>query len=802
MPTLSRKTKLAVTTALTMSIVSTGVLTNSALAQTTTISTPTVTGVDLGAGESAVVTGTGSITTTTNAIFTDTTADSIEIQAGATVTTTGANETVTIRANGTLSGGLRNFGTISQTGLGANARRAVNVVGALGVGSGNTGGIVNEASGIITSTDGSAIGSVFSHDRIGDITNYGTVTSTGGAGTAALDLVGGTSAGSFVNYGTMSGNEAIRFGGPGSLSGGLTFNAGSITTGTSGTAISLDLNGLTPITINGGAINGDVTDANASGGFSNVTIGGDFSTNGDFTVSSLTVNSGANLTISSGDRFTYTGGTSTINGTLTFEVGPGMGPQPGRIIASGGSVIDLTGATVEVDLDPATVISVGNEVQVGSGSGAVIGFDGNPGLALTKVTDNSLLFDFSIADGSQASITSSVANDELFLLVQQQATAASASSRPNNSRVGGVLDSLSGSSDSSLSAISGRLGAASTTEALDEILEATLPGTVDSGSFVASSNTSANTFSLAGNRLAGIRSGGGSSGIASGFVTKGLQIWGQVFGQKLEQDERSGVDGFKADTYGVAIGFDTEEIHNDLVTGIAFAYANTDVDSDNANRTETEIDSYQIAFYGDYDVDAQTYVSATIGYTFGDNESTRFDVGGVSNLNANADFNSHQFSAQVSAGRSYEFTELSGFKLTPNVLANYLYYQAEDFTETGAGGANLSVDNDSVQLFELGFGLDISRDYKFKNGSKFTPELSLGYRYDFLNEAVQATSTFVGGGSAFEVEGFDPARSTFNVGLAASYEMLSNWDITGSYDYETKSDFDSHAAFIRASYKF
>lgn len=742
------------------------------------------------------------------------TVDNITNQSGATISSSGfggGDHAINLTSSAQITGNLTNAGTLSSI-----SGPTVNVTGNARIGN-----IVNQAGGVIESTANDGI-SLNSSNQAGTITNDGRIAGTvvgiqllsNNGNTSIVNNSGGEivgtntagiqisndNTGSITNSGTITGSNGIQVS-FGQLNGGIILNDGVIE-GTGGTAINLsNLSGSTPITINGGRIVGDVTDNNPANDFSIVNVAGTFVTEGNFDVSALNLApTVSDFTISAGNTVAADSFSPAPGATLRFGVESTA--NRGFLLANSGA-LNLTGLNIAAVVDDATQsLAVDDEISVAAGAGQLTGITGTLGQTLTTIDDNSLLFNFAIADGSQAEITSSTSNSTLFLLVSQGTTNVEQASTPNNGGVAELFDgALSGSSDPEITSINNSLAGASTAEELNEILEATLPGTVDSGSFIASSNTSAQTFSLAGNRLAGIRSGG-PSGISSGDVTEGLQMWVQAFGQALDQDERGGIDGFDADTFGIAVGFDTEKLHKDVVVGVALAYANTDVNSENANRTDTDIDSYQIALYGDYDIDDRTYISASLGYTFGENNSTRFDVGGVSGLNANADFNSDQFTAQIKAGRNYEFADLKGVTLTPNVLANYLYYDAESFTETGAGGANLTVDNDAVQQFELGVGLDAKKDYVLENGNTLTPEVSLGYRFDFVNDSVQATSSFIGGGSAFEVEGFRPAQSTFNLGLAASYETSENWDITLNYDYETRSDFNSHAAFVRASYKF
>ena len=97
--------------------------------------------------------------------------------------------------------------------------------------------------------------------------------------------------------------------------------------------------------------------------------------------------------------------------------------------------------------------------------------------------------------------------------------------------------------------------------------------------------------------------------------------------------------------------------------------------------------------------------------------------------------------------------------------------------ETGAGGANLTVDSDDLSLFEIGVGVDVSWLSKNSDGSYLKPGINLGVRHDLIGDEFEATNTFAGGGAAFKTEGFDPAQTTFDVGgsfrfICAIYILL------------------------------
>ena len=174
----------------------------------------------------------------------------------------------------------------------------------------------------------------------------------------------------------------------------------------------------------------------------------------------------------------------------------------------------------------------------------------------------------------------------------------------------------------------------------------------------------------------------------------------------------------------------------------------------------------------------------------------------MAGLNANSDYGSHQFQARTILARDYHLSGYEGVRVTPKGQVRYTYYQNEDINETGAGGANLNVDSEGLNILEIGVGVDVRKDYTQNNGSIISPEISAGYRYDVIGDAVQTTSTFESGGPSFRSEGADPDQGTLNLGFGVGYTTPSSIELTASYDYENKDAFDSHSGFIRVAAPF
>ena len=79
--------------------------------------------------------------------------------------------------------------------------------------------------------------------------------------------------------------------------------------------------------------------------------------------------------------------------------------------------------------------------------------------------------------------------------------------------------------------------------------------------------------------------------------------------------------------------------------------------------------------------------------------------------------------------------------VTPSVLAHWTHYDADDYSEIGAGGANLTVHPEAMDIAELGMGMAVNWNIPNRDGSRFTPEVTAGYRYDLVGDRVETTSS-------------------------------------------------------------
>ncbi len=512
-----------------------------------------------------------------------------------------------------------------------------------------------------------------------------------------------------------------------------------------------------------------------------------------------TVGAGASATFDAAATFTgalTNDGTLQVNsGNVLTVVGYAAGAGAGTYVLG----VDRTGlaaaAPTVVGTNSAQITDLGavdisaDTLQINVEGGTLIAetyVDFITGVTVIPTIVDTVLYDF----------TGAIVGGDLDVTVVVNSLASLSSTASGAVAADIILNdaTLAASVDADVIALRTSIQNATTDAAFNDAVEQAMP-TVDGSSFAAAANVANTSFSIMGDRLASLRTGETVTGMTTGNMSQGLRAWSQVFGATGEQDRRDGVDGYDFDTYGVAVGIDSENVFEDTVMGIAFSYADTDADSDNGARTNTEVDSYQFTLYGDHDFENRIYLNGMASYTLNETDTSRTVAGAT----AKGDFDADQYTFRAEVGRDYEYDTAT---LTPHVLGHYTHYSADSYTETGAGGAGLVVSPDDMDIFEIGVGVDASWLFQNADGSHFSPELSIGYRYDFADDKVEASSTFVGGGAAFKTEGADAQQSTFELGAGFTYYSTDNWELSAEYDFEHKEDFDSHAGLFRAAYRF
>ncbi len=287
----------------------------------------------------------------------------------------------------------------------------------------------------------------------------------------------------------------------------------------------------------------------------------------------------------------------------------------------------------------------------------------------------------------------------------------------------------------------------------------------------------------------------GQMGLNSGdtqFSDK--NFWLKPFGSKSIQDDKSGISGFDAESYGMAVGVDAEYESGKRV-GIAFFYTNTDVDTNNVSQTNS-IDSYSLVGYGSNystDIDAKLYYQ--FGATLNKNDSNRYVE--LIAKTATASYDSHAFFADFKAIRDHKVD--NKLTLHPELGATLSYFKNKSFSESGAGGMNLSTDSFSSNavVASVGSGLTYTQDKE----TDFTARAAINY--DFANKTNEVSSSYQGGGSSFSTKGLKNSALGYEIGVGMKKDMQNDLSFDINYDLFGKgSDYTNHSVSAKFNWKF
>lgn len=708
-----------------------------------------------------------------------------------------------IRSTSTTSTGLASTITNETGGVIKGAGTSVINIAEL------NGGIVNKGTITATLADAEAIFLSSDSDITGDIDNQGTITTTGTAG-AAIDLSASTSqAITVTNSGTITGAVKLASGGT------YTQTAGSVSNGSGNTTL-LGNGGAETINLYGGTITGNIdmgsdnSDAinfgNADGdtiavagtinfddmtaAFGTTTLSGK-ATGVNAATSTVTVDEGATLYL---DADMVNSGVRDISGTLHIAAGKEMSGTGAVTINDGGILeIDVVSATSYGKVTGAALTTTGDITVNTSGITGYIAdnttlskvYDGSA--ALSGFTDEATL-----ADDSYIYKFTQVANgaNDVDIVVTREHGFGDASMEGNISGVGAVLETIGDDGDDGLDSISGLLGSMTSASEVASALKTLTPDVSGAATTaaVATSNVSIGTVE---GRMEVARAEMDGQGVAAGSASLQNGAWGQVFGQKQDQDTKDGVNGYQADTAGFALGFETG-LNDQTRAGLSFSYGKTDADSANAS---TDIDSYQASLYGTYAMD-KWYTEAVASYTYNDYNSKRTLFNGSV---ADADYNGNQYDVRGTFG--YNLGETGGIKITPFAGLAYTYLDTDEYTETGSD-ANLHVDNNEINILKSDLGAKF--DYPMSsNGVTYNPHVLVAWDYDFIGDETKTTSNFSSAaGVTFESKGADVARNSIRLGAGLDVMTQDNLTVSLDYDYEGRTKFDSHAGTIKARFGF
>ena len=286
-----------------------------------------------------------------------------------------------------------------------------------------------------------------------------------------------------------------------------------------------------------------------------------------------------------------------------------------------------------------------------------------------------------------------------------------------------------------------------------------------------------------------------NAGLSSGdaFLTD-KHLWLKPFGSWADQDTRSGIAGYKADTVGFAIGADAA-LNDRARVGVAFAYANADVDAQSDVAQSMDVDVYQLIGYGSYNLGGNTELNFQADIGQNDNSGKRGI--GFAGKTAKSDYNS--FSTHLGAGIGHTLALKDGIAFTPSARLDYTAIRDEGYREKGADALNLDVSSRRVEQLIA----SVDGKFNFNLTDNTTMALNVGAGYDMTNHRDSITAAFAGEpGFGFNTYGVDQNRWLLRTGIGLTHIADNGTEITARYDNESRSGFGNQTASVKVRWAF
>lgn len=270
------------------------------------------------------------------------------------------------------------------------------------------------------------------------------------------------------------------------------------------------------------------------------------------------------------------------------------------------------------------------------------------------------------------------------------------------------------------------------------------------------------------------------------------------FGSHIRQGVIAGTNGYEADSYGISFGGDGK-VKDDLRVGASFTYAASNIDEtgDRAG-SGSEIESYFANLYTRYQSQDKWYLDSVVTVGKHNYQTTRL-VNYVGNTTATGEFDSEHFGINMQLKKPFS---IGKHFITPYIGGAYNSMQQQGYKESGAGGANLVVDDSNVNSLRATVGVKGYTTYKLGSGN-LKPGFDLAYKRELNDDLVPDQSvSFAGGGVSFVTPGLELEQDFLVFG--ADLEFISKDDVKVSlaYDGEYGNSYLSNTVNLALKYKF
>lgn len=536
----------------------------------------------------------------------------------------------------------------------------------------------------------------------------------------------------------------------------------------------------------------------------NLTVDDGATLKGSGTLTGNLINNGVVAPGNSPGTLTVGGNYSGV-GVLEQEITGSNAPSDfDRLIISG--TADLSGQTVDyipLAAAPAASYVRGTQYVYLEAAG------GLGGTEFANAAENSVITATDLAGASIAAspapalaIRTNYTNETVTATIVRTQFFALNAQTYNQSSVGTFLDPLQlTNSDPDMDVV---------LNAIDQLTPAQQAVALDqlSGSISAELLTGAQDMQRRFDGMVGKRLGGDCNKMGDETVVNGKgngAAWACAYGDKGQIDADNGSNSNKLDNrkVGLAAGYEFKPGNQEATTvrvGIGYGHGTM---KQSGLASSADMDTYQLGAYAQHNLAGNAkggaYVGGGLAGSYNTTDTTRNITFGGLNRRAEGEVDGYNFAASAVLG--YE-AYAGRVRIEPVAGLEYVYTKQNSFTETGAGAANLSFNDEDVNSLRTSIGAQASSKFTLGNGMTITPEGRAAFIYDAMTVRPDIDAAFVGAGSTFNVRGVDPGRAGVQGGAGVTLDLREDLSVFADYTATVKENSTNNSVMGGLKYRW
>tara|TARA_Y100001954_G_scaffold137204_1_gene146275 strand:+ start:1977 stop:4697 length:2721 start_codon:yes stop_codon:yes gene_type:complete len=291
-----------------------------------------------------------------------------------------------------------------------------------------------------------------------------------------------------------------------------------------------------------------------------------------------------------------------------------------------------------------------------------------------------------------------------------------------------------------------------------------------------------------------------SIGDMSGVLSRSSEyrpnsLYLRAMGRTGSMDTHGGYDGYSYDSMIFSGGYD-RMLGDNFLAGISAGYAETEADYKDVGDSGSTLESYTLGMYGSWFEDGW-YVDGILAGAYNEYDINRqLSAMGTT---AKSSPSGYSLSAKTEAG--YRF-DMGGYGLTPIASLEYTRFHQDGYTESGAGVANLIIDDMDSNFLESGIGGKFDRTW-VTDSFHIIPEVSLMWMHEWLNQSRDVTYSMTGmPGTAFSQKTAEGANDSLRLSAALRTVFESGFSAAVRYQGEVEEHGRSHSLMLEGQWAF